>query len=54
MFALRVRRAGLRLRVIPLRNTRHMYGSLLVALKVHSKVAQRKLSEAMGGSRTDG
>ncbi|MEV7983445.1 site-specific integrase [Streptomyces sp. NPDC086519] len=79
MFALRARRAGLR--VIPLRNTRHTCSSLLVALKVHPKVAQRilrhsqiamtmevyaeaseeevraalgKLSEAMGGSRTDG
>ncbi|MEU9247590.1 site-specific integrase [Streptomyces sp. NPDC048385] len=79
MFALRARRAGLR--VIPLRNTRHTCSSLLVALNVHPKVAQRilrhsqiamtmevyaeaseeevraalgKLSEAMGGSRTDG
>ena len=79
MFALRARRAGLR--VIPLRNTRHTCSSLLVALKVHPKVAQRilrhsqiamtmevyaeaseeevraalgKLSEAMGGSQTDG
>lgn len=38
MFALRARRAGLR--VIPLRNTWHTCGSLLVALKVHPKVAQ--------------
>ncbi|MGW1976079.1 site-specific integrase [Streptomyces sp. NPDC001889] len=41
MFALRARRA--RLRVIPLRNTRHTCSSLLVALKVHPKVAQRIL-----------
>ncbi|MFF3879177.1 tyrosine-type recombinase/integrase [Streptomyces sp. NPDC001978] len=41
MFALRTRRAGLRL--IPLRNTRHTCSSLLVALKVHPKVAQRIL-----------
>ncbi|MGW1063738.1 site-specific integrase [Streptomyces aureus] len=41
MFALRARRAGLRL--IPLRNTRHTCSSLLVALKVHPKVAQRIL-----------
>ncbi|MEU2901696.1 site-specific integrase [Streptomyces globisporus] len=41
MFALRSRRAGLR--VIPLRNTRHTTGSLLVVLKVHPKVAQRIL-----------
>jgi integrase len=41
MFALRARRAGLR--VIPLRNTRHTWSSLLVALKVHPKVAQRIL-----------
>ncbi|MET7928282.1 site-specific integrase [Streptomyces sp. NPDC005349] len=41
MFALRTRRAGLR--VIPLRNTRHTCSSLLVALKVHPKVAQRIL-----------
>ncbi|ELS54446.1 putative phage integrase [Streptomyces viridochromogenes Tue57] len=41
MFALRARRASLR--VIPLRNTRHTYSSLLVALKVHPKVAQRIL-----------
>ncbi|WP_219668231.1 tyrosine-type recombinase/integrase [Streptomyces bambusae] len=41
MFALRARRAGLR--AIPLRNTRHTCGSLLVALKVHPKVAQRIL-----------
>ncbi|WP_367043623.1 tyrosine-type recombinase/integrase [Streptomyces sp. Je 1-332] len=41
MFALRARRAGLR--VIPLRNTRHTCSSLLVALKVHPKVAQRIL-----------
>ncbi|MFJ3137138.1 tyrosine-type recombinase/integrase [Streptomyces sp. NPDC086843] len=41
MFALRARRAGLR--EIPLRNTRHTCSSLLVALKVHPKVAQRIL-----------
>ncbi|MFI8182064.1 site-specific integrase [Actinacidiphila glaucinigra] len=41
MFALRVRRAGLR--AIPLRNTRHTCSSLLVALGVHPKVAQRIL-----------
>ncbi|MFJ4785879.1 tyrosine recombinase XerC [Streptomyces sp. NPDC088794] len=41
MFALRARRSGLR--VIPLRNTRHTCSSLLVALKVHPKVAQRIL-----------
>ncbi|WP_406270394.1 site-specific integrase [Streptomyces sp. NBC_00191] len=41
MFALRARRAGLR--AIPLRNTRHTCSSLLVALKVHPKVAQRIL-----------
>ncbi len=41
MFALRARRVGLR--VIPLRNTRHTCSSLLVALKVHPKVAQRIL-----------
>jgi integrase len=41
MFALRARRAGLR--VIPLRNTRHACSSLLVALKVHPKVARRIL-----------
>lgn len=41
MFALRARRAGLR--VIPLRNTRHTCSSLLVALGVHPKVAQRIL-----------
>lgn len=41
MFALRARRGGLR--VIPLRNTRHTCSSLLVALKVHPKVAQRIL-----------
>lgn len=41
MFQLRARRAGLR--VIPLRNTRHTCSSLLVALKVHPKVAQRIL-----------
>ncbi|KUO19677.1 hypothetical protein AQJ91_17780 [Streptomyces dysideae] len=41
MFALRARRAGLR--VIPLRNTQHTRSSLLVALKVHPKVAQRIL-----------
>jgi integrase len=41
MFALRARRAGLR--VIPLRNTRHTTSSLLVVLKVHPKIAQRIL-----------
>lgn len=41
MFALRARRAGLRM--IPLRNTRHTCSSLLVALQVHPKVAQRIL-----------
>jgi integrase len=41
MFALRARRAGLR--AIPLHNTRHTCSSLLVALKVHPKVAQRIL-----------
>ncbi|MFI2298281.1 tyrosine-type recombinase/integrase [Actinacidiphila glaucinigra] len=41
MFALRVRRAGLR--AIPRRNTRHTCSSLLVALGVHPKVAQRIL-----------
>lgn len=41
MFALRARRADLR--VIPLRNTRHTCSSLLVALKVHPKIAQRIL-----------
>ncbi|WP_207309718.1 site-specific integrase [Streptomyces kasugaensis] len=41
MFALRARRAGLR--VIPLRNTRHTCAALLVLLKVHPKVAQRIL-----------
>jgi integrase len=41
MFALRVRRAGLR--GIPLRNTRHTCSSPLVALKVHPKVGQRIL-----------
>jgi integrase len=41
MFALRARRAGVR--VIPLRNTRHTCSSLLVALRVHPKVAQRLL-----------
>ncbi|MFF8896100.1 tyrosine recombinase XerC [Streptomyces lydicus] len=41
MFALRARRASLR--VIPLRNTRHTCSSLLVALGVHPKVAQRIL-----------
>ncbi|MGW7514826.1 site-specific integrase [Streptomyces sp. NPDC054796] len=41
MFALRARRAGLR--VIPLRNTRHTTSALLVVLKVHPKVAQRIL-----------
>ncbi|MFI6033884.1 hypothetical protein ACIBBD_06885 [Streptomyces sp. NPDC051315] len=44
MFALRARRARRAgLRVIPLRNTRHTCSSLLVALKVHPKVAQRIL-----------
>ncbi|MFE3553614.1 tyrosine recombinase XerC [Streptomyces sp. NPDC059193] len=41
MFALRARRAGLR--AIPLRNTRHTCSSLLVALQVHPRVAQRIL-----------
>jgi integrase len=41
VFALRARRAALR--VIPLRNTRHTCSSLLVALEVHPKVAQRIL-----------
>ncbi|MFJ8310109.1 MULTISPECIES: tyrosine-type recombinase/integrase [unclassified Streptomyces] len=41
MFALRAARAGVR--CIPLRNTRHTCSSLLVALKVHPKVAQRIL-----------
>ncbi|GHB65272.1 hypothetical protein GCM10010347_39040 [Streptomyces cirratus] len=41
MFGLRARRTGLR--VIPLRNTRHTCAALLVALKVHPKVAQRIL-----------
>lgn len=41
MFALRARRAGVR--EIPLRNTGHTCSSLLVALKVHPKVAQRIL-----------
>lgn len=41
MFALRAGRAGLR--VIPLWNTRHTCSSLLVALKVHPKIAQRIL-----------
>ncbi|GAA2260183.1 hypothetical protein GCM10010232_58970 [Streptomyces amakusaensis] len=41
MFALRAHRTGLR--AIPLRNTRHTCSSLLVALKVHPKVAQRIL-----------
>ncbi|AIA04841.1 putative phage integrase [Streptomyces noursei] len=41
MFALRARRAGLR--VIPLRNTRHTCAALLVLLKVHPRVAQRIL-----------
>ncbi|MEU3074549.1 site-specific integrase [Streptomyces laurentii] len=41
MFALRARRAGLR--VIPLRNTRHTVAALLVLLGVHPKVAQRIL-----------
>ncbi|WP_243766600.1 tyrosine-type recombinase/integrase [Streptomyces sp. GC420] len=41
MFALRTRRAGLR--VIPLRNTRHACSPPLVALGVHPKVAQRIL-----------
>ncbi|MFJ3697566.1 tyrosine-type recombinase/integrase [Streptomyces sp. NPDC090052] len=41
MFALRARRISLR--AIPLRNTRHTCSSLLVALKVHPKVAQRIL-----------
>lgn len=41
MFALRALRAGLR--GIPLRNTRHTCSSLLVAFKVHPKIAQRIL-----------
>lgn len=41
MFTLRARRAGLR--IIPLRNTRHTVGFLLVLFKVHPKVAQRIL-----------
>lgn len=41
MFALRARRVGLR--AIPLRNTRDTCSSLLVALKVHPKIAQRIL-----------
>jgi integrase len=41
MFALRAHRAGLR--VITLRNIRHTCSSLVVALKVHPKVAQRIL-----------
>lgn len=44
MFALHARRAGLR--EIPLRNTRHTCSSLLVALKVHPKVAQRILGHS--------
>ncbi|THA25775.1 site-specific integrase [Streptomyces sp. RKND-216] len=40
-FSVRIRQAGLR--GIPLRNTRHTTGSLLVAMKVHPKVAQRIL-----------
>lgn len=40
-FAVRIRQAGIR--AIPLRNTRHTTGSLLVAMKVHPKVAQRIL-----------
>nr|WP_019355184.1 site-specific integrase [Streptomyces sp. AA1529] len=40
-FAVRIRQAGVR--AIPLRNTRHTTGSLLVAMKVHPKVAQRIL-----------
>jgi integrase len=40
-FAVRARRAGVR--AIPLRNTRHTTSSLLVALGVHPKVAQRIL-----------
>lgn len=43
MFALRARRAGLR--VIPLRNTRHTCSSLLVALKVHPKEVCAEASE---------
>ncbi|MGV9242173.1 tyrosine-type recombinase/integrase [Streptomyces sp. NPDC003710] len=39
MFALRARRAGVR--AIRLRNTRHTCSSLLVALKVRPKIAQR-------------
>ncbi|CAG7650878.1 hypothetical protein SBRY_50468 [Actinacidiphila bryophytorum] len=41
MFVLRARRAGLR--VIPLRKPGHTCSSLLVALTVHPKVAQRIL-----------
>ncbi|MYV51040.1 tyrosine-type recombinase/integrase [Streptomyces sp. SID3212] len=41
MFALRTRRAGLR--IIPLRNTRHTVAALLVVLGVHPKIAQRIL-----------
>ncbi|WP_338146730.1 site-specific integrase [Streptomyces boncukensis] len=40
-FAVRIRQADIR--AIPLRNTRHTTGKLLVALKVHPKVAQRIL-----------
>jgi integrase len=40
-FSVRIRQAGVR--AIPLRNTRHTTGSLLVAMKVHPKVAQRIL-----------
>lgn len=55
MFALRARRAGLR--VIPVRNTRHACSSLLVALGVHPKVAQHILRHsgiAMDGTAADG
>lgn len=51
MFALRARRAGLRL--IPLRNTRHTCSSLLVALKVHPKIAQRILRHSQIAMRME-
>jgi integrase len=51
MFALRARRAGLR--AIPLRNTRHTCSSLLVALKVHPKVAQRILRHSQIAMTTE-
>ncbi|WP_356948840.1 hypothetical protein [Streptomyces cacaoi] len=40
-FAVRIRQAGVH--AIPLRNTPHTTGSLLVAMKVHPKLAQRTL-----------